>query len=300
MTNPSLPDDELLPFEKKDAAQEKTKKLKPEETKAVTAEPAPLIPGKNAPLETPSSQTYSTPQVRPQNSASGSLTQIPVVDGKSAPVDLSQEFRLATMYVKSGMLPTRFKTPEAALTAIHFAKEHFPNTPLTALRQIAVINGTPCLFGDLPLAIVQRSRQYGGKTEYFLDDKGNKICVENNNMNSLPQAAVCLTKRIIGLGHVDEHSTIFTMTDAKRAGLLDSPTWKKYPADMLRYRARGRNLKDQFADCLNGVGQGEFDHGVMVDDVAEKPGGADIARELNEVYCGGGSVSVPDLQEKPC
>lgn len=215
-------------------------------------------------------------------------TPIALKAGQAAPQTIEDQFRMATLYLRSRMLPARFTTPEAVLTAMHFAAEHFPDAPLTALRQIAVIDGTPCMFGDLPLAKVQNHPAYAGKREYFLDDKGEEINPKNKNLNVVAQAAVCTTFRRLPDGKLDEHTVIFTVDDAKRAGLWnkksstgkDTP-WVKYPADMLKYRARGRNLKDQFADALNGVGIGEFDHGITIDEAKTGP---TAAERLNNAY----------------
>lgn len=215
-----------------------------------------------------------------QDAKPPSKSVIPIKGGMASPTDIDGQYRLAVMYHKSKLLPARFTTPEQILTAMHFAMEHFPTTALTALRQIAVIEGTPTMFGDLPLAKVMGTGTMAFKNEYFVDKNWKPISIENGNMNEELFAAVCETGRRMG-DFINKHTTSFSLDDAKRAGLLGRGTWTKYPKDMLRYKARGRNLKDQFPDALNGVSQGEFDHDVVLSDV-EGPSGAALLMERSK------------------
>lgn len=217
---------------------------------------------------------------KPEAKSADKSKQIALRDGLGMPSTVEEQFRLATLYCKSGMLPSRFKTPEQVLTAMHFAAEHFPKTVLTALRQIAIIEGTPAMFGDLPLAKAMTSHKWAGKSEYFLDKEGNKICEENKNLGAEIWAAVCKTRRYINLANIEEHTTVFSVDDAKRAGLWGRNVWAKYPQDMMKYKARSRNLKDHFPDALNGVAIGEHDFDTVIDVLPDKS----IADELNAEY----------------
>lgn len=219
------------------------------------------------------------PEAQPEENPKQALA---VTQGQANPSSVEQQFRLAKLYFSSKMLPNRFTSPEQVLTAMHFAAEHFPKTPLTALRQIAMVNGVPHMFGDLPLARVQCSGLLKNKNEYFIDKDQLEISLANKNIGSEVWGAVCTTWR--RGGYSDQgHTTVFTMDDAKRAGLDGKDTWKKYPQDMLKYKARGRNLKDNFADALNGAGIGEHDHDMTIDMVRdERP--VSLADELNATY----------------
>jgi hypothetical protein len=46
----------------------------------------------------------------------------------------------------------------------------------------------------------------------------------------------------------------FTIEDAKRAGLAESDTYKKHPADMLRHRALGKWVRANCPEILTGLG----------------------------------------------
>lgn len=181
-------------------------------------------------------------------------TPLALKNGVAAPENLDQQYRLAKMYIASRMVPERFKTPEQLMTALHLVSEHFKESPLTALRQVAVINGVPSFYGDLPLAIVQRSGKMEYKKEFLIDKEGKRINQENLIGDVF--GAVCITKR---KEEPEDYTTVFTIDDAKRAGLWDKNVWKNYPKRMLQMRARSQNLKDNFADCLNGIGISEYD-----------------------------------------
>ena len=46
----------------------------------------------------------------------------------------------------------------------------------------------------------------------------------------------------------------FSVADAKKAGLWNKEgTWQKYPKRLLKFRARGFNLRDGWADIMKGM-----------------------------------------------
>ena len=179
------------------------------------------------------------------------------------PRNIEEAFRLAKAYVMSGILPERYKTAESVLTAMQFALE-LGLKPLTAMRQIAVVKGTPCLFGDLPLSLCYSSGKMEGIKESLLDKNGLEISLANKNLTAEVYAALCIVKR---KGDPEPLEAFFTMDDAVRAGLTNSPTWKSYPKRMLRYRARSQALKDKFPDALNGISIAEYDHNTTSEEI---------------------------------
>ena len=171
---------------------------------------------------------------------------------------LYEQVRIANYYVKSRLLPDGLDTPEKALIALQFVNS-LGLKPSVAIRQVAVINGKPSIFGDLPLAIVRQSGKLEYIKEIFLDKDLKEICLDNKNITSDVYACVCKVKRF----DVDAIERFFTIKDAERAGLLSSTCWKKYPKDMLKYRARSVALKDLFSDVLSGVAISEYDYDVL-------------------------------------
>lgn len=183
--------------------------------------------------------------------------------GVLKPRNIEEAFRLAKAYVMSGILPERYKTAESVLTAMQFALE-LGLKPLTAMRQIAVVKGTPCLFGDLPLSLCYSSGKLESIKEKWLDKNGLEIALANKNLNAPVFAAICTVKR---KGDSEPLEAFFTMDDAVVAGLSNSPTWKAYPKRMLRYRARSQALKDKFPDCLNGIAIAEYDQNTVEEQI---------------------------------
>lgn len=166
--------------------------------------------------------------------------------------------KIAQYHLKSGMLPKHYNSIEKIITASTWARE-LGLKPLTAMRQMAVINGSPSLYGDLPLSLVAKHPDFEWIEEYFVDDEFNEICASNKNLNKRAYAAICITKR---KGNPKPHEAFFTMDDKALAG-LGGNTWSKYTKDMLLYRARARNLKSSFPDALNGAPIAEYDYSVM-------------------------------------
>lgn len=217
------------------------------------------------------------------------------------PKNLDELFRFCNAIQKSKMVPERFKTPEEVMGAVMFAAEHFPKTPMTAIRQIAMVKGTPTMFGDLPLAKVRASGQLESIIESFFDKDGNIISESTQGFLDKLFGAICTVKR----KGEDPISKSFTLDMKDQAGLGKSykgePTvWDKYPYHMLKYRARGSALKDVFADVLSGIAQGGYDIDTI--DVGEvevsKP--IDKAAQLNEKLNSPTSMGLlPPLEENP-
>ena len=182
------------------------------------------------------------------------------------PQNIEEAYRLSTAFLKSGMVPARFKTAESVLVAIQMALE-LGLKPLTALRSIAVIQGTPSFYGDLPLSLCYSSGKLESIKEYFLDKEGKKICVENNNISDEAYAAVCVVKRF---GDVEFLESTFSLDDATRAGLFKNPVWKSYTKRMLKYRARSQALKDKFSDALNGISILEYNDNTIIEEIEKK------------------------------
>lgn len=183
--------------------------------------------------------------------------------------NVQKQLALAEAFLSSGMLPKQYKTAAQVITAKQFASELGLDSTLVSLRQIAVINGTPSLFGDLPLAVVRKSGELEDYEQFLFDKEYNKICFDNKNLHNSPFGALVKAKR-----NGKWHESYFTVEMAKQAGLSNRDVWKNYPERMLTYRARAALIKDVFSDLLNGVNIGEYDQnelktndsGVYVDD----------------------------------
>lgn len=146
----------------------------------------------------------------------------------------TEAMTLATTLAKTEFVPSSYRgKPEAVLAAIMMGAE-LAIGPLQALQGIAVINGRPCVFGDLALALCQRHPD-------FVD------CIETFNAQTM--TATCTVKR---KGFQDITRT-FSWADAQRAKLTSKDTYQSYPQRMLPMRARSWALRDRMSDVLRGL-----------------------------------------------
>jgi len=184
------------------------------------------------------------------------LMTMEIKDGSMIVTTMDQKVAMIQAAISGGMLPKRYNNVGMVLSAMRYAAEVGLGESMVALRQIGIVDGNPCLYGDLPLSLCLKSGKLESMNEFFLDKDQIKICIENKNMNNPAEYAVCQVKR---LGDSEVLTTYFSMQDAKNAGLSSRGTWLKYPRVMLKYRARSEALKGKFADFLNGIGIGEYD-----------------------------------------
>lgn len=166
---------------------------------------------------------------------------------------LEEQFRYAAQVCRSGLVPAAFNTPEKVMVGMQFAAE-LGLRPISALRQIYVVNGLPSLWGDLPLALCRRSGQLDVFEEWFIDSKSQRI--KEDDYTSVVFGAVCRAKRT-GRPEVKRG---FTRTDAETAGVWGKKVWAVYPKRMLQMRSRSWALKDEFGDVLHGVAIAEYDY----------------------------------------
>lgn len=150
-----------------------------------------------------------------------------------APQDLAQALQFAEIMSKSSIIPKDFAgNPGNILVAVQWGME-LGLQPMQAMQNIAVINGRPSLWGDAVIALVRSS----SVCEYVIEE-------------SLDDRAVCRVKR----RGEDEQSRVFTMDDAKKAGLIGKTgPWTQYPKRMMQMRARSWALRDVFPDVLRGM-----------------------------------------------
>lgn len=209
---------------------------------------------------------YATPAIKSEPKPEAKTEQVPVVqqsktqvalddNGLIAPKNFDEQFRFCDMLAKSGMLPKGYVTAAQVMGGMQLARE-LGLKPMSGLRSIAVINGTPSLHTDGPLAIVMASGHLESIDEYLVDADLNRVCIENKNILAKPAASVCKVKR---KGH-DAKTFTFTFDQApKKPG-----PWTDYKEIMMKRRVRSIALKDVFPDVLNGVAIAEYDFDAMV------------------------------------
>lgn len=154
------------------------------------------------------------------------------------PQDIEQVFRLASAICNANMAPKAYDRSADKITVGILHGLEVGLTPMAALQSIAVINGTPSIWGDGALALVRSSG--------LLEDFEETIEGEGDD-----RKATCMAKR------KDQKTPIiktFSMGEAATAGLKGKAgPWKQYPERMLQMRARSYVLRDGFADVLKGL-----------------------------------------------
>jgi hypothetical protein len=163
----------------------------------------------------------------------------PILFGKHGfePTDLDGAWRIATMVAQSGLAPTHFRNNPAAICVAAAMGAELGFTFLQSLRNIAVINGRPSVWGDLALALVMRSGLVADFREWIEGDEDTRT-------------AICAGKRT---GMPEGRQQAFSVADAKKAGLWGKQgPWTQYPDRMLQMRARGFLLRDLWPDVMTG------------------------------------------------
>lgn len=184
--------------------------------------------------EAPQQQAIVQAQTSIETARSSSIT---LTAGGFMPSNFEEAWRFATALSKSSIIPDKFRNkPADCFIAIEYsANLHVP--VLMLMKNLAVINGVPAIWGDVMLAIVQRHPHYERHKEYF-EGTGDS------------RTAVFEIKR---RGH-DLHIQRFSVADAKTAKLWGkSGPWTNNPDRMLQMRSRGFGCRDKFADALCGL-----------------------------------------------
>jgi hypothetical protein len=134
------------------------------------------------------------------------------------PRDMDEAWLFCQRAVKSGMLPTTVRTPEAALMIV-MKGEELGISPMQAFASINIINGTPRLSAELVCALVKR------RTD---------VCKYLRYVDGDDTYATWETWRV---GEPNPVPHTFTMAKAVALGLSTKDNYKKQPATMLRWRA---------------------------------------------------------------
>lgn len=172
------------------------------------------------------------------------------------PSNLKEALKICEWLSKSNLVPKQYQgKPADILVCINWGME-VGLKPLQALNSIAVVNGSPSLWGAAPLALVRQSPDF----EWILEDNEAFAYARDkvNGWEHLKQknpneTSICVVKRKGEPPLVRE----FSSEDVKQAGLGN--VHKTYPKDMRKYRARSRALEAAFGDVLKGIKQAELE-----------------------------------------
>lgn len=215
------------------------------------------------------------------------VMMIPMEGDALAPTNHSHLVAFIRQMIEAKALPKHLTTVPEVLSAWNYAAQ-LKLPPQPSLRNIAIIEGTPSLFGDLPLSLVQRHKDYMWHDEFVADKEYKRISFENKNLGSEIFTAVFIVMR---KGMKEPKSFSFTVEDMKNAGLGKLQTksgndtvWKKYFQDMLIRKARIRGIRTYFADALCGAGIAEEFNYAPDMDIKDVTPPVDRANSLNAQF----------------
>lgn len=172
------------------------------------------------------------------------------------PQTFDDVYRFAQVVAQSGLCPYGMDTPQKVTVAILTGLE-IGVKPMQAVQGIAVIGGRPCVWGDLALGVVRGSGELEWIKEFYEGDLDSVDWTATKpDGAALKVKAVCVVKR---KGEPETRNE-FSIGDAVVAKLWgkrgnngkDTP-WITNPKRMLKMRARGFGLRDQFTDVMKGL-----------------------------------------------
>lgn len=175
---------------------------------------------------------------------------------------------------RSALIPDAYRgKPHDIMVAVQMGME-VGLRPMTALQNIGVINGKPGLYGEIILGMIRGAgvMDESAFAESFERDRDGNVV-----------AAVSTMARVGGAPRTER----FSVEDAKQAGLwMSGVGWKKYPRDMLLWKARHRNEKALFSDVTHGLVPRELLEGDQPErtvEQIERPSGLDdMVRQYRE------------------
>lgn len=215
------------------------------------------------------------------NESAQALTVVSQTSAIFEPKSLSEGMELAKMMANSDLVPSVYKGKAGNVIIAMQMGYEVGLKPMQALQNISVINGRPCLWGDALLAIVQGS----GKLKYIKEWEEDDV-------------SYCETLRE---GYPEPYRNCFSDADAKAAGLLGKAgPWQTNKRRMRQMRARGFNLRDQFADVLKGFSVAEEvqDYPVNVTPSAQRSSTIQTPKRKSEVL-GKDPVVEAEIVESP-
>lgn len=206
---------------------------------------------------------------------------------------LEERFRACKLYAASGMLPKGYDTPEKAFAGIQYALElGFRDKPLLAMKNIALINGQPSIWGELPQAMVLMSGKLLFFDEYFENKAGERL-PETCSAEEVWAAVTIVERKGLDIGRKK-----FAYTQNDRTTLGVAAIWKQFTKVMMQRKARALAHKSLFADVLMGVGIAEYDHHVYLDNLEDKTTVTVLPAEDQKLKDFGAKFKKPDVEVK--
>lgn len=200
--------------------------------------------------------------------------EIAVDDGALVAANANQLALILEKVSKGGGFPERFDSAEKRIAAYNLTHSLMGPRWQLALNNVAIIHGQMCIYGELPGALAEQTKEVQEKDVYCIDKNSKRICVSNGNLDESPYAGVVDIQR---QGRAKKQYT-FTINEAIAANLYpatkwdkttkqrvpnpDSP-WMKYTKIMLMRKAMAQAIKFEFPDAMVGVPVAEYDFDEM-------------------------------------
>lgn len=192
----------------------------------------------------PGTEVVASPQRRAQLVANDA--------GYIKPTSIEEAVRLARYVLAGSLAPDSYNRDEGKVTLGIMAALEAGLPPLYGLRQIAIINGRPSIWGDAAMALIQKNnllaKQEIREIGQFVDTDGLPVTEWPDDYGFV----VRLWRR----GQDLPYEGKYTVGDAKRAKLwlnTRKAPWMEHPKRMLMIRARAFPQRDGFADALAGL-----------------------------------------------
>lgn len=207
--------------------------------------------------------------------------------GSLALYSLNDQMAFAKKLIDEKMVSSTFKTPQQVVIGFQYAKALKLNE-MIGLRMMYVVNGRPCLYGEGPLSLVQRSGLLESIREYYVDGDMNVISVANKNLKAEVYASITQLRR---KGDVETQEDFFSIDELNEAKLdVDSygkpkDVWVKWLKIMMRYKARTMGLKSKFADVIAGIPIAEYDYDFSPEvPIVPKEVKSSVVEDLDKAY----------------
>lgn len=144
--------------------------------------------------------------------------------------NLKEKLQVCQLLLRSGILPSHYKSEAAVLTAILYGKE-LGFSPIRALNSINIIQGKPVLSAEGLKALAIKEGAKIKTVEW--DDK------------------VCTLQCARSADWVETFT--YSLEDARRQELLSKENWRKMPKQMLYARCVSILVRNMFTDVIAGL-----------------------------------------------
>lgn len=160
-----------------------------------------------------------------------------VVDGWTGVC--SDVIRLANVIAETEFVPTEYRGSGPAVAAVILAGRELGIGPMTALRHVQMVKGSPSLSAEY-----KRARVLAAGHDFEVLELSTQRCRVAGRRKGSGKAPLEIT---------------FTMDDARTAGLIkDKGAWKTRPRRMLFARATSELCDFLFSDVVNGLPTAEL------------------------------------------